>query len=743
MAHTTAIRYTHLLLLCLLTFTSMAQTPIGQWQEHLPWLPAIAVTVNNDKVYCATAQGLYAVTTGEEQDISRYSKVNGLHDIGISTIAANNNGILVVYLNGNIDLLKDNNIYNIPELMRKQIPGLYVTDIFFHSDNAYLCTSAGIVVVNTTVPEISATYVIDISGENSPVSGLSVHLDTFYAATGKGIRKAPVSGSNLADYRNWSDASGGLLPAGVQKVLSYNGQLICQQNNQLYIFENNTWRHWYSDGWNFLHITSHDQQLLLSENNNGTARILTLSNNATPVAALQHTLIENPVQVVVYEQETWIADHSRGLVRYDGNTYTAIHPDAPASIITGDLLFHKNTLWAAAGGVTSSWTAIGNTSGYYSFHEREWEQFSDTIKDILPLTPDPAGNGIYAGSFGGGLLHISDNGAYTAELKGHNISGLTTDASGNLWVAAYGITYNLMARQPDNTWLTFRSPYAQTGNAISQVLTDDYGQVYIVSPKSNGLYVFNHRNTLSNTSDDQWRLFRQGSTQGNLPSNDVYCLAKDRNGSIWIGTARGIAILICGAQTTNDNCNAILPVIQQDNFAGYLFQDEQVNTIAVDGANRKWVGTGNGAWLVSEEGDKILRQFNTDNSPLPGNNIHKIAIDPVTGEVYFATDKGLMSWRGTATGPGAMQKDSVLVFPNPVPHGYGGTIAIRGLVQNALVKITDISGKLVYQTRAQGGQAVWNGVDYTGHRPQTGVYLVFATGTTGGEHLVSRIVFIN
>src|SRR5262249_29543790 len=155
---------------------------------------------------------------------------------------------------------------------------------------------------------------------------------------------------------------------------------------------------------------------------------------------------------------------------------------------------------------------------------------------------------------------------------------------------------------------------------------------------------------------------------------------------------------------------AILPVIQQDNFAGYLFQDEQVTAIAVDGANRKWVGTLNGAWLVSEEGEQILQQFNTANSPLPDNHIYTIAIDPQTGEIYFATGKGLMSWHGTATEPVAsMTRDSVLVFPNPVPHDYSGTIAIRGLVQNTRVKITDISGKMVFQTRAFGGQAIWNG----------------------------------
>jgi ligand-binding sensor domain-containing protein len=258
----------------------------------------------------------------------------------------------------------------------------------------------------------------------------------------------------------------------------------------------------------------------------------------------------------------------------------------------------------------------------------------------------------------------------------------------------------------------------------------------MVSPQGNGLFVFNY-------PSNQWYQFRMGTQSGNLPSNDVYCLSKDKNGAIWVGTGRGIAIMTCADLAATGNCSAYLPIIQQDNFAGYLFQDEQVNTIAIDGANRKWVGSLNGVWLVSEDGETIIEHFNTTNSPLPGNHIYKIAIDPVTGEVYFATEKGLMSWHGTATEGTIMQKDSVLIFPNPVPPAFGGTIAIRGLAQNALVKITDISGRLVFQTRALGGQAIWNGSDYTGHRPQSGVYLVFATSEEGGEHLVTKIVFIN
>lgn len=735
-------------------------TYIGQWSDHLPWRPAVAVAVKGDRIYCASSQGLTAVLSSPDGglELSRYSKINGLHDVGISTIAANDDALLVAYQNSNIDLLSGNTIYNIPDLMRKQVAAdKSIFRILFRNNKAYLCTGLGIVVLNTSVPEIEATYVIGSTGAYTPVYGLAVTGNTFFAATSEGIRTAPINSNNLSDFRNWSSLSQGLSADTVQEIITLGNQLICRQQQQLFKLINNTWTPWYTADRTISNMTVHDNQLLLCESQQGASRILSLDANGAPVTIYQDKLLQAPLQIAGTADAIWLADAVSGLVQYTKTTddYTEVNPNAPAGIITGDLLFSGNTLLAAPGTVTSNWKAGGNKDGYYTAGNGTWTtstNWPDSLHDIITLAVN--GNTRYLGSFGGGLARITVGKltvfkqgilpSATNDRTAYNVSGLTTDAAGNLWVAVYGADNNLLLKKTDDTWVSFRSPYAMTGNAISQLLVDDYGLVYIVSPQSNGLYILNTNNTPNDKSDDQWRQYRLGAAQGNLPSNDVYCLAKDRNGSIWVGTARGIAVINCPGQAAAEGCNAILPIIQQDNFAGYLFQDEQVTTIATDGANRKWVGTYNGAWLVSEDGEKIIEHFNTDNSPLPDNHIYRIAIDAATGEIYFATAKGLVSWHGTATAPvSQMQRDSVLVFPNPVKHDYTGPIAIRGLVENTRVKITDISGRMVFQTRAFGGQAVWNGLDYTGHRPQSGVYLVFATGETGGEHVVTKIVFIN
>ena len=117
-------------------------------------------------------------------------------------------------------------------------------------------------------------------------------------------------------------------------------------------------------------------------------------------------------------------------------------------------------------------------------------------------------------------------------------------------------------------------------------------------------------------------------------------------------------------------------------------------------------------------------------------------VDGKTGEVFFATAKGICSFRSTAT-EGTAENSNVLVFPNPVPPGYTGSIAIRGLAENATVKITELDGRLVYQTRALGGQAVWNGKNYKGGSVATGVYLVLVSDDTRTQKTVAKIVFIS
>lgn len=730
-------------LLCLLLFSPGAYAqllPIGQWREHAPCREAIAVAAGRDLIFCATPYSLFSVSR-PGHEFTRYSKVNGLHDAGIAAIGWHEGSasLLIAYRNSNLDVLRNENVVNIPEIMQRQTSGdKQIRHIAFSGQRALLSTGLGIIVLNLDRDEIEDTW---LPAQGGTVFSTAVNGNTCYAATSEGVKRASLQSGNLADQRSWTDVSAGL-PSQPMTEIAVSGTLVIGRvRDTLFSLQGDAWVKWYTASAPVQRL-SVQAGILLSQ----AGKVLQLSQQATVIAEYsQAGLILSPMDAVMAGNSTWIADGRNGLVLYENGVYESLTPNSPAGIATGDLFIHNNALWAASGGVNAGWQATGNTQGLYRFEREEWHNYAFPLPyhDIISLS----GNGqeIYAGSFGGGLLTIPESGNYTGlrPLGDSLISGLVADAEGYLWASSYGVNGNLLVKRRDNTWQRLTIPIFHTANAVSQILIDDNNQKWIVSPRGSGVLVLNHGATVENTQDDQWKLFQAGAGRGNLPSGEVYCLAKDKEGWIWIGTARGIGVVQCAPEVFNTTgCDAIWPVVRQDNFAGYLFQNERVNTIAVDGANRKWVGTHNGAWLISADGSRIIRQFNTANSPLPDNIIHRIAIHPETGEVFFATAAGLISWRGTATEGTPQQGDNVMVFPNPVPHGYEGIIAIRGLVQNAIVKITDITGKLVYQTRAQGGQAVWNGKDYTGYRPQSGVYLVLASDDTGKEKIVTKLVFI-
>ena len=219
-------------------------------------------------------------------------------------------------------------------------------------------------------------------------------------------------------------------------------------------------------------------------------------------------------------------------------------------------------------------------------------------------------------------------------------------------------------------------------------------------------------------------------------------MACDRNGFLWIGTDKGVAVVQCGEDVFSSSaCEAILPVVQQDNFAGRLLAEEQINDIKIDGADRKWMATNNGVWLLSADGQKVINRFTSSNSSLLDNEVFSMIIEPKSGEVFFMTQKGICSFRGTSTEPITTIKKP-FVFPNPVPPGFSGTIAIRDLPENAWVSITELDGRVVYKTRSLGGQAIWNGKNYKGERVSSGTYLILVANEFNTQQVAGKLFFL-
>lgn len=758
-----------LFLLFLFSINGIAQlAPIGQWREHMDYRSGKRVALANDKVYVATNFGAYSVGR-EDGEINRFSKVTGLNDVGVRTLNyyAAGEKLLIAYNNSNLDVLYRNDVINIPDILRSTVSGdKTIYNISFHNNNAYLSTGLGVIVVDLQKYEISNTFIIGNNGTNVKVNGFAADATRFYAATEEGLKVANQNSANLNDYRSWTNISGtNGIPAGpVQQVFVINSSIIVQSINTLYINNGSNWQAIYSDAWRWESVNVSDATILVSEERFGWSerRVLSLATNGTVSATVQNNNeLTYPFHAVKSGNEIWIADFEKGLVKAEGNLFARYAINSPYGPLDGEMHFFKNKLYIAGGSVNDAWNYQFNGTGFFTFDGSEWKDynrsnlsFMDSVFDVISIVVDPRDETIYAGSFGGGLLEFksptqykiykqnSPLGVTVGDPNSYRVGGLAFDAENNLWISNFGAVNNFVVKKADGNWRTFRVPFLIQDNMVGAVLIDDADQKWIQVPQGNGLFVYNHGSSIDNAGDDRWKWFQTGRGSGNLPSNVVNCMVKDKDGFIWLGTDKGIAVIQCpGEVFTTNGCEAFQPIVQQDNFAGFLFENEDVRSIAVDAANRKWVGTKNGVWLISADGEKVLERFTAENSPLLSNAIIRIAIDPKTGEVYFSTFNGIISYRAGAT-EAVENPDKAVVFPSPVPAGYTGTIGIRGLPENAIVKIVELNGRLVYQTRSLGGQAIWNGRDYRNQRVSSGVYLVLAKDEFGTEKQVGKIVFI-
>lgn len=735
------------------------------WREHLPYQVAIDLTASENKIYAATPLSLFSVDV-LTNETERFSKVSGLSETGISTIQydASSKKLYVAYSNSNIDVLTKNSIHNIPGLKRSAISGnKNIYHIYPDGARCYLSTGLGVIVLDAEKYEIRESWFIGDGGGYVKTNSFTKTTAYYYAATDQGLKRTPINTTNPADFRAWQNVSGGngLATAIAKGVVTINNKAVVVQNDSLFIEEGNNWRPFFANGVPVVSVNVSNNQLLLSQQNSGvSSQVVVLNEDGVVQRVIQNqTALPSPQKAVTVGGDYWIADQAESLVHVAGNSFENYKLSSPQNLVLGDMAVRNGVLWATAGTVNSSWNYQYNPSGAFRLENGEWSAYNqytlgqlDSVLDLITVAIDPRDNTAWAGSFGGGLVHFDNTaqpkifkqsspiGPTIGDPTSYRVAGLAFDAENNLWVANFGYSRQLHVLKSENTWQSFSAPATLNENAVAQIVIDDAGQKWIQSPLGNGLLVFDH-GSFTTPADDRWRVLKSGTGLGNLPSNDVLCMAKDKYGFLWVGTSNGIAVFQCPQDIFTTGCEAVLPVINEGAFASFLFRGQEVRSIAVDGANRKWVATASGVWLISPDGDKVLQNYTETNSPLLSNDVRRIAIDGSTGEVFMATAKGLLSFRGSAT-EAEETKGTVLVFPNPVPPGYTGTIGIRGLPENTIVKILEPNGRLVFQTRSLGGQAVWNGRDYRGVKAATGVYLVMAVDNMKGEQAVGKIVFV-
>jgi len=766
------------LLLAAATTAAQSTAGYGDWQLHLPNNRARALADAGNRIYVATDDAFffYDKALNTTQLLSRR---DGLHDVGVSTVAydAATKQTLLAYTNGNLDVIReDGSIRNISDILRKQLPGSKsISHIYFSARLAYLSCSFGLVVVDMTKLEVRDTYGnIGPNGQTAQVYATAVSNGNLFAATSFGLMRGRVA-DNLADYRRWTidlpDYAGGTNPKYHTLAVVGDRVYAAADAGVVYCYScgGAGWQPIYASyAFRYRQLTPSAAGLLIASEDGADKKLAILKADNTLTRLGTVATIPEP-QMALQDQSGmfYVADYKNGLLKTtDGQQVEKFVTNAPAFTRSFSVLANArtSTVDIFSGGYSDNSTPQSYNGGFYEYNSGQWTNFTadnypnlreyPNIKDLTRGARTPDGT-LYIGTYGDGLLQwkglgqfkqftlgtpgvpllsaLNDDPAYT------RITDLTADAAGNVWVINRhqkpGFSGLHIYNPAANTWRT--SAYFTGSENLERLALDNNAYAWVAQSRrsSSGMICYDDK-----TKDS--RSFTAGGE--GLPSGDIYDIVKDRKGDIWVATGKGVAVFNDPSQVflPGNSADFRRPLVQRGPTIGFrTLSDEVVHAIAVDGGNRKWFGTDRGLWLFTEDADEELAHFTTENSPLPSNNIVDIDINDRTGEVFVATTAGVVAYRGTATvteGDVACTK----VSPNPVRTDFVGEVGISGVVNNGYVKITDVAGKLVYQTRASGGTIIWNLTDYNGRKVQSGVYLVLSSDADGKNGCISKVAVV-
>ncbi len=748
-----------------------AQVNFEGWRVHLPYFKNASITRVENKLYCGSNSGLFTYDC-EDGSVERLSRVSGLSDVEVKLVKYNaaKKVSVVVYNNANIDLIDEatRSIYNVPDVFLKSMIGSKSINHFcFYENKVYMACAFGIVVLDIDKKQIVDSYQnLGPGGSQIEFLSVSVFNGQLYASALTGIYAASLNAPNLNDFNFWfniktSSASG--------KSMSYKGNLYALVDDALKVFEGNTWQDYLptlGKKITALQLSVYEAEnpdlLIITED-----KIFVENGNKNPIA-LAHTYRND----AVYDKRGYVCmvDDNYGLTIDNKATSQLdyIIPNGPYSKTFGHMFYENERLWVTGGSVNDRWDPlVYNGSKFYQYQNNAWYNFQtkefpllNGLSDFIDVRKNPLGNEVYLSSYGGGIIEMVNNvivkkydetnstlqrlsvadTSYKPLLSG----GMDFDNNGNLWVSNFGVNKPLSVKTKTG-WFAFNIGTLLGGNELGWLTCDDYNNKWVLSLRDKGILVYNDNGTPSNANDDRYKLLNKEVGMGALPSNTVLCVSKDLNGEMWIGTSQGLAILSNPSMifnTSEDNFDARQIIIKVGTNYEIFLGKEQINCIYVDPANRKWIGTPNGVWLVSDDGYTVLKNFTVSNSPLLSNNVMQIGMDEHSGEVFFGTEKGIISYMGDAS-LGQNDFSHVEIFPNPVRPDFTGSVSIRGLVEKSTVKITDISGNLVYETIANGGFASWDGRSFNGKRVSTGVYLLMAANKDGSKTHIGKILFVN
>jgi hypothetical protein len=760
-----------------ISFFSKAQVGMEQWRMHVSPFDAIDVAQGNNAVYAILSRGLleYDLDAGEK---TVWTAANYLSDVSPSAIAfdVGSQNLLVGYETGNLDLIKNEQVFNLPAIVQSSINGVKkINKIVCHEGNAYLCTGVGIVVVNLAKREVRDTY--NTSSNNELILDIAVYQDSLFALTSDGVKVGALSNQFLADPSQWNNveavpdlssegAYNCIEPYGSSLYFGYNDQ--GYNSDTLFQYQNGTFTAVLNDR-EISGLNTSNGNLLLSRA--GALEVLDQGlNEVLTIFQYDNSGFPEPQNALFFDGQYYIADKNEGLMQavnsfsseqltFEGPRYNdAFRAD-----------WQRGKLAVAGGGIEGTAPSFSLRGGSF-LEEGKWTSVEESnqpmiqgvpVWDYISVSVNPRNaDEVAFGTYSELPILIYENDKITDTFGFSNslvesisgsewarISDIQYDNEGNLWVANALSEQPLKVRGEDGGWYSF-----DLGNSVKNKLTRrvviDNNNVKWMAVDGAGLVAFDHGENIDNASDDRYRVLTTGANNGDLPSSTIEAIEVDFDNNIWVGTPEGMRVLYNSSnvfEASPGEYNFQKLLIEFGENVEIVLGTTHITDIEIDGANRKWIGTASsGVFLLSEDGLSVVRNFTSENSPLLNNSILDIAIDQNSGEVFFVTNEGMISYRSDAS-QGDNQYTNVKVFPNPVHPDYFGPITIQGIAFNSDVKITDMAGNLVYQTVSNGGTATWDGNTLQGQRAATGVYLIWTSIDDANRRgrKVGKVVLIN
>ncbi|ASW76446.1 hypothetical protein CJF12_10230 [Chryseobacterium piperi] len=731
-----------------------------KWSDLFSYNNVIAMKEDHGKIVAAAENGIfyYTISTGE---ITKLSKANGLHEVKISAFDYNPQTKigLVGYENGSLDVITQNGITYVVDIPiatgyngSKKINHISIT-----GNKAIISVGYGVSIFDLKKKEFNDSAFF-LSGGQYEASNEATILDNkVFSVTNTGLKSHEMN-TTFPVYSTWTtEMPGTFTQIDSESVLSFSSA------STVYIYNNGTSTPLSQTFGNVQDVVVNANNIVVTDQ----SRIYTFNTNGnyTGVASFgEDCNTATTVGSKIYGGTIFsgIKDESNNSFKPDGPYYNYAYKIN---------LFGENQLLISTGGREGRFnTPLVNLKnpGFYYFNGMQWiypSYFIGTTQkfSILDVVANPSnpeeiyftnynytlgGQGIYKMKYNSSKKDFDFTKHYSLsppQIALRRPVGLTYDDQNNLFTTiAFMENSSIAVAAYDKAADDFViKDLGVLSNGIQKALYYE-NLLWVPMPRSNNFLVYDYKKTPANISDDTPYMLSQ-SNGFPANSNGSISVAFDKSGDAWIGSDTGLRILSNAASAIREPNPSVKPIIiEQNNLGEELFRDSQILQIEVDAGDYKWISVdGGGVYYMSSDGQRTIKHFTKENSPLPTNSITDIKVDRKTGKVYFVSYSGIVTYQGDVADV-TSNFGNVLVYPNPVVYSnFKGKVTIKGLAEKTNIRITDTAGNVIHSAVARGGYYEWYLNNQRGARVASGIYFVLMTNEDGSDKATAKIAVVN